>query len=34
MYLNFPENVDILVQIVNVKFENERGKDNWLQKNR
>ena len=26
MYLKFDENVDILVQIVNAKFENERGR--------
>ena len=28
MYLTFAENLDILVQIVNAKFENEKGKDN------
>ena len=28
IYLKFAGNVDILEQIMNAKFENERGKDN------
>ena len=32
--MKFAENVDILVEIINAKFENERGKDTGCTKTR